>query len=183
MYGTFANCIHLESVDAYNLNTTNVKNMSNTFSYVGSAIENESKYTNVVFNYEDKSFNTSSAEDMSSMFAGAKLCSSFGALESTNNLDLTHFNSVYVTSMKQMFEGYKGMPINFPTSYAAIAPSEACDFEEMFKDIQLQYLDLSGFLLSPGSIVKHMFCYTDPDLKNEPLSKIYVHNRWGAATD
>lgn len=182
MYGTFANCINLKSVDAYNLNTTNVKNMAYAFYNVGSN-RGDGLYTNVVFNYEGKSFNTSSALDMSNMFANAKLCSSFGNLASVNNLDLTHFNSVYVTSMKQMFEGYNGMPINFPTSYAAIAPSEACDFEEMFKDIQLQYLDLSGFLLSPGSNVKHMFAYSSKEKANEPLSKIYVHNRWGAATD
>ena len=180
MYGTFANCPALNSeLNVYKLNTANVKNMSHMFSNCGS----ESNHVSLIFNNAEYTFNTGSVKDMSYMFDNAYVYSGKdNGVE--NNLDLIKFSVNNVTDMKYMFNEYSGKPINFPTAYASFAPYRSCDYSNMFTNVNLKYLDLSGFLISAGSNVLEMFCYSKEraEENDTPLSAIYVAKDRDSAT-
>jgi len=150
MYGMFALCTRLVSLNISNFNTSNVTNMGRMFESCQKITSldlsnfNTEKVTNMneMFSFCTKltllnvsSFNTTNVTDMGDMFAGCR------ALPS---LDLSNFNTANVTNMYNMFYNCFALPS----------------------------LDLSNFNTEKVTDMRSMFsvCFA--------LTTIYCNNTW-----
>ena len=131
----FYGCASLNTLNVYNLNTSNVTDMS--YMFCGCASLNTLNMHN---------FNTSNVTDMSDMFSG---CTSL------NTLNVNNFNTSNVTDMSYMFDNCSSMSkldlLNFNTAYVT-------NMEGMFSRCQsISAIDLSSFNTSNVTNMKGMF--------------------------
>ena len=131
----FSGCASVNALNVYNFNTSNVTDMSHMFS--GCASINALNLNN---------FNTSNVTDMSDMFSG---CTSL------NTLNVNNFNTSNVTDMSYMFDNCISMSkldlLNFNTVYVT-------NMECMFSRCKsISAIDLSSFNTSNVTNMKGMF--------------------------
>ena len=131
----FSGCASVNALNVYNFNTSNVTDMSHMFS--GCASINALNLNN---------FNTSNVTDMSDMFSG---CTSL------NTLNVNNFNTSNVTDMSYMFDNCISMSkldlLNFNTAYVT-------NMECMFSRCSsISAIDLSSFNTSNVTNMMGMF--------------------------
>ena len=131
----FSGCASVNALNVYNFNTSNVTDMSHMFS--GCASINALNLNN---------FNTSNVTDMSDMFSG---CTSL------KTLNVNNFNTSNVTDMSYMFDSCISMSkldlLNFNTAYVT-------NMECMFSRCQsISAIDLSSFNTSNVTNMMGMF--------------------------
>ncbi|MBO5615663.1 MAG: BspA family leucine-rich repeat surface protein [Prevotella sp.] len=131
----FSGCASVNALNVYNFNTSNVTDMSHMFS--GCASINALNLNN---------FNTSNVTDMSDMFSG---CTSL------NTLNVNNFNTSNVTDMSYMFDNCISMSkldlLNFNTVYVT-------NMECMFSRCKsISAIDLSSFNTSNVTNMMGMF--------------------------
>ncbi|WP_444391951.1 BspA family leucine-rich repeat surface protein [Prevotella sp.] len=134
----FGQCSNLETLDLSHFNTENVGNMSNMF-----------KGCTKLHDLNISSFNTENVTNMYGMFDG---CSSL------ETLDLSHFNTRYVRNdgMNYMFNGCSSLSSLDVSNFTTDKPSMHLD--GLFKGCSsLQTLDLSSFSTGGASSVTNMF--------------------------
>lgn len=161
----FSGCTNLTSIEGIeNLNTSNVKNMSEMFGQCSNLetldlshfntekVGNMSNMFNGCTKLRDlniSSFNTENVTNMYGMFDG---CSSL------ETLDLSHFNTRYVLNdgMNYMFNGCSSLSSLDVSNFTTDKPSMHLD--GLFKGCSsLQTLDLSSFSTGGASSVTDMF--------------------------
>ena len=161
----FSGCTNLTSIEGIeNLNTSNVKNMSEMFGQCSNLetldlshfntekVENMSNMFNGCTKLHDlniSSFNTEKVTNMNGMFDG---CSS---LES---LDLSHFNTrnVRKDGMNYMFNGCSSLSYLNVSNFTTDKPGMQLD--GLFQGCSsLQTLDLSSFDISGAGSVNYLF--------------------------
>lgn len=161
MYGMFAGCSNLTSLDLSMFNTSNVTNMSEMFIYCGN-----------LTTLDVSNFNTANVTNMGDMFGGCEsltslnlssfvtsnvttMSSMFGSCSSLASLDLSNFNTANVTYMGDMFGGCRSLVSidvsNFNTSNVG-------DMSGMFQGCEsLTNLDLSSFNTANVILMGYMF--------------------------
>ena len=161
----FSGCTNLTSIEGIeNLNTSNVKNMSEMFGQCSNLetldlshfntekVGNMSNMFNGCTKLRDlniSNFNTENVTNMYGMFDG---CSSL------ETLDLSHFNTRYVRNdgMNYMFNGCSSLSSLDVSNFTTDKPSMQLD--GLFKGCSsLQTLDLSSFSTGGASSVTDMF--------------------------
>lgn len=174
-YSMFYGCTNLKYVDMSVINASNLLSTASMFKYAGTeATETDGacvdfvglKDENDIFSWTTM-FNTVSVKDMSEMFRGANVHSSWPGVDNVP-LNLISFNVENVINMSYMFDNFKGGPIKFPTDQASFGTKEACSYQHMFSNTTLTYLDLSGFAIADQSKVDFMF------QNSKDLERIYV---------
>ena len=161
----FSGCTNLTSIEGIeNLNTSNVKNMSEMFGQCSNLetldlshfntekVGNMSNMFNGCTKLHDlniSSFNTENVTNMYGMFYG---CSSL------ETLDLSHFNTRYVRKdgMNYMFNGCSSLSSLDVSNFTTDKPSMQLD--GLFQGCSsLQTLDLSSFDISGAGSVNYLF--------------------------
>lgn len=161
MYGIFANCSNLESLDLSNFNTLKVTNMSWLFSDCKSLI-----------NLNISHFDTSSTVDMSGMFNECRslivldlshfttsdvinMSNMFSNCRSLTSLNVSGFNTLKVTNMFSMFDNCYNLE---KIDVSSFDTSNVTDMSRMFSRCEnLMELDVSSFNTSKVTNMSHMF--------------------------
>lgn len=150
----FSYCSDLTSISGMeNLNTSNVKDMSNMFSGCESLEE-----------LDLSGFNTSNVKDMSYMFSGCK---------SLEELDLSSFNTSNVTNMAAMFKSCSSLT---SINLSSFNTENVTYMNKMFNECSnLTNLDLSSFNTEKVTSLEEMFNWC-PALTNLNLSSFNTAN-------
>lgn len=144
----FANMVNVKLIDLTLLDTSNVNSMRNMFRDCQSL-------TTIA---GIKNFNTAMVEDMGAMFKGTL---------SLKSLDLSSFNTTYVTQMYNMFEECNVEILDL----SSFNTTNVRNLEEMFKRCGAELIDIRNFDLSSANNVKNIF-------QNAKLKQIIIGSHW-----
>ena len=133
------------------IDTSEVTNMNNMFS-------------RRVEGLDPKCLNTSSATDMSGMFAG------FQTEDPDFELDLTSFNTTKVTNMSEMFSGCAVKKIDI----SSFDTSNVTKMNNMFSDSEISTIDISHFTIPVSSYDD--YCYMFMGCEN--LTSVKLPSDW-----
>ena len=137
----FDRCYSLKRVNVENWNTSNVVNMKCVFDDCRSLLE-----LNI------STWNTSNVKYMDAVFSDLLL---------VKNLDVSKWDTSNVVSMKYMFDGYDSGSSLKSIDLSSWDTSKLEDISEMFLNINLEKLNITGWNLSNIDVKDNVFMYAD----------------------